>query len=77
MVPERGPLNLVSTMEEVLGRENSVSGLENRDYGLRGSAALTARHPPSAKDFTNFADKRRSLGLCSSLEVTEVFFCLV
>jgi hypothetical protein len=31
---ERGPLNLVSTIEELLGRNSSGSGLENRDYGL-------------------------------------------
>jgi hypothetical protein len=28
---ERGPLSLVSTIEELLGRTNSGSGLENRD----------------------------------------------
>jgi hypothetical protein len=32
---ERGPLSLVSTIEEVLGRKSSGSGLENRDYGRR------------------------------------------
>jgi hypothetical protein len=31
---ERGPLSLVSTIEELLGRKDSGSGLENRDYGL-------------------------------------------
>jgi hypothetical protein len=32
---ERGPLSLVrSTIEELLGRNNSGSGLENREYGL-------------------------------------------
>jgi hypothetical protein len=30
---ERGPLRLVSTIEELLGRNNSGSGLENREYG--------------------------------------------
>jgi hypothetical protein len=30
---ERGPLSLVSTIEELLGRLNSGSGLENREYG--------------------------------------------
>jgi hypothetical protein len=30
---ERGPLSLVSTIEELLGRESSGSGLENREYG--------------------------------------------
>jgi hypothetical protein len=28
---ERGPLSLVSTIEELLGRNSSGSGLENRD----------------------------------------------
>jgi hypothetical protein len=31
---ERGPLSLVSTIEELLERKNSGSGLEIRDYGL-------------------------------------------
>jgi hypothetical protein len=30
---ERGILGLVSTIEELLGRKSSGSGLENRDYG--------------------------------------------
>jgi hypothetical protein len=30
---ERGPLSLVSTIEELLGRKISGSDLENRDYG--------------------------------------------
>jgi hypothetical protein len=34
----------VSTIEELLGRKSSDSGLENRNYGRRGSAALTKRH---------------------------------
>jgi hypothetical protein len=32
---ERGPLSLVSTIEEVLGRNISGSGLENREYGRK------------------------------------------
>jgi hypothetical protein len=32
---ERGPLSLVSTTEELLGRKRSDSGLENRKYGRR------------------------------------------
>jgi hypothetical protein len=31
----RGPLSLVSTTEELLGRKSSGSGLENREYGRR------------------------------------------
>jgi hypothetical protein len=30
---ERGPLSLVSTVEELLGRTSSCSGLEIREYG--------------------------------------------
>jgi hypothetical protein len=41
---ERGPLSLVSTVEELL-EISSGSGLETRDYGHRGSTVLTTRHP--------------------------------
>jgi hypothetical protein len=30
---QRGPLSLVSTIEELLGRKSSSSGLESREYG--------------------------------------------
>jgi hypothetical protein len=42
---ECGPLSLVTTTEELLGRKSSGSGLENQEYGRRGAAALTTRHP--------------------------------
>jgi hypothetical protein len=32
---ERGPLSLVSTIEELLEQKSSGSGLENREYGCR------------------------------------------
>jgi hypothetical protein len=32
---ERGPLSLVSTVEELLERKSSGSGLGSRDYGRR------------------------------------------
>jgi hypothetical protein len=32
---ESGPLSLVGTIEELLGRESSGSGLETRKYGRR------------------------------------------
>jgi hypothetical protein len=33
---ERGPLSLVSTIEELHERKGSGYGLENREYGRRG-----------------------------------------
>jgi hypothetical protein len=56
---ERGPLSLVSTIEELLERKSSGSGLESREYG-------TWNHVP-AKVGTNIADKRWSLGRYRSL----------
>jgi hypothetical protein len=38
---KRGPIGLVSIIKELLRRKSS--GLENRDYGRRGSAALNTR----------------------------------
>jgi hypothetical protein len=52
---ERGPLSLVSTTEELLGRKTSGSGLENRDYGLKGSIAVTTWHPLSGNVGSIFA----------------------
>jgi hypothetical protein len=48
---ERGPLSLVSTNVELLGRKSSGSGLENYQYGRRGSATLTMRQPSILKSW--------------------------
>jgi hypothetical protein len=73
---ERGPLSLVSTIEELLGRESSGSGLEIRDYGRRGSAALTTGHHLSTEVSTNFLTSGgRSVGIVRSrTQATEFSF---
>jgi hypothetical protein len=66
---ERGPLNLVTTTEELLGRKSRVSGLEKSRMWPWGSAVLTTRHPLTAKVVTNFAEKRRSFGWYSIVDL--------
>jgi hypothetical protein len=36
---KQGPLSLVSTIEELLGRKSSGSGLETREYGRRNPSS--------------------------------------
>jgi hypothetical protein len=62
---ERGPLCLVSTTEELLERKSSGTILEIRDYGRRGSAALTTLHPSIRKKLPLTSPKNggRSVGI--------------
>jgi hypothetical protein len=57
---ERGPLSLVSTTDELSGRNISGSGLESREYGPWGFIALTMCDSLSSEACINFADKRQT-----------------
>jgi hypothetical protein len=56
---ERGPLSLVSTIEELLERKSSGSGLESREYGRRNPSRWLRDIPLSAKVGNNFVGMRR------------------
>jgi hypothetical protein len=64
---ERGPLSLVSTIEELLEIKSSSSGLDNREYGPRDPSRWPRGILYPQNVGTNFADKRLSLGRCSPL----------
>jgi hypothetical protein len=59
---ERGPLSIVSAIEELLGRNSSGSGLESQEYGSRDPSRLLRDAPLSVIFLTVFAEKRLSLG---------------
>jgi hypothetical protein len=65
--PERVPLSLVSTTEELLGRKSSGSGLDNRDYG-RGIRRADYATPLYPQKFTLTSQKcgGRSVGTVRS-----------
>jgi hypothetical protein len=64
---ERGPLSLVRTFEELLGRKSRGAGLENQNYGGRNPSFRPRDTPLSTKVGINFSGKWRSLGLYISL----------
>jgi hypothetical protein len=61
---EWGPLSLVSTIEELLGRNNSGFGLENREYG-RGNQLRWPRDTiyPQKLALTSPTSGGRSVGI--------------
>jgi hypothetical protein len=64
---ERGPLSLMSTTEELLGRKRSGSGLESREYGRRD----LSRWPrgalyPQKLALTSLTSGCRSVGIVRS-----------
>jgi hypothetical protein len=61
----RGPLGLVNTIKKLLERNSSESGLENLDYGRRGSATLTTRHQQKLV-LTSLTSGGRSVGIARS-----------
>jgi hypothetical protein len=70
----------VSTIEELLERKSSGSGLENRDYGRKRSAALTTRHPSICKKLalTSSISEGLSVGIVRSRTMaTELFIITV
>jgi hypothetical protein len=48
---ERGPLSLVSTIEELLWRKSNDSGLESREHSRKGFVTLTTPHPSIRKSW--------------------------
>jgi hypothetical protein len=76
--PERGPLSLVSTIEELLERKSSGSSLEIREYG-RGNPLRWPNdtHSPQKLALTSPTNGGRSVGIVRSrTKATEfVLFC--
>jgi hypothetical protein len=73
---ERGPLSLVSAIEELLGRKSIGSGLENREYGRRGSVTLTTWHYPQKFALSSPKSGVRSVGIVRSRNQAMEFFFL-
>jgi hypothetical protein len=74
----RGPLSLVTTIEELLGRKSSGSGLENRDYGWRDQSHWPCGTlKPQTLALTSPASSGRSVGIGDSRSQATEFSILV
>jgi hypothetical protein len=76
---ERGSFSLVSTTEELLGRNSSCSGLENREYS-RGNPLRWPRDTlyPQKLALTSPTSGGRSVGIvCLRTKATEFFKVLI
>jgi hypothetical protein len=73
---ERGPLSLVSTIEELLEIKSSGSGLENRDYGRRDSSRWQRDTPyPQQLTLTSSTSGGRSVCIVRlPTQATEISF---
>jgi hypothetical protein len=75
---ERGPLNFASTIEDLLGRNISSSGLENREYG-RGDPLRWPRDTlyPQKLALTSLTCGGRSVGIVRLRTKTTEFFLYI
>jgi hypothetical protein len=73
---EKGPLSLESTIEELVGRKSSGSGLENREYERRDPSRWLCDTPyPQKLALTSPTSGSLSVGIvCSRTEATEYSF---
>jgi hypothetical protein len=75
---ERGPLSLVSTTEEIFGRKNSGSGLDNRDYGRSDSSRWpSGTLYPQKLALTSPRSGGRSVGIVRSRTQATEFLTLL
>jgi hypothetical protein len=75
---EWGPLSLVSAIEELLGRESSVFGLESREYGRRDPSRWPRDNLyPQQLPLISPTSGGRSIGIVRSrTQATEFVFVL-
>jgi hypothetical protein len=73
---ERGPLSHVITIEELLGRKSSDSGLENREYGCTDPACWPhGTIYPQKLALTSLTNGAHSIGIVRSrTQAMEFFF---